>query len=90
MLLTTAAHDVLLLGGLLLSASGGVALAGVVLPRRTRRPCLPEPDRPPAGLGRLVPVGAQVEAECREAAVRLEQWLAALSRRQEGAGEAPR
>ena len=35
-----------------------------------------------AGLGRLVPVGAQVEEECRRGVAALENWL--LSHRQAG------
>jgi hypothetical protein len=41
-----------------------------------RRPALPDDDRPPAGLGRLVPVGAQVDQEFRRGVVSLELWLA--------------
>jgi hypothetical protein len=52
------------------------------LTARQARPWLPHEDRPPAGLGRLVPVGAQVEEECRRGVVALEHWL--LSRRQAG------
>jgi len=55
--------------------------AGLVL-----RPWLPEDDRPPAGLGRLIPVGAQIEEECRRGVVALEHWL--LSHRQAGRGGA--
>ncbi|MBK5305697.1 MAG: hypothetical protein JJD92_03320 [Frankiaceae bacterium] len=46
------------------------------------RPYLPLEDRPPVGLGRLIPVGAQVDDECRRGTVALEHWL--LSRRQAG------
>lgn len=44
------------------------------------RPSLPEDDRPPAGLGRLVPVGPQVDQESRRGVVALELWLAARRR----------
>jgi hypothetical protein len=50
-----------------------------VLDDRSARPFLPVEDRPPAGLGRLVPMGAQVEDEYRRGVVALEHWL--LSRR---------
>jgi hypothetical protein len=43
-------------------------------------PELPEPDQPPAGLGRLVPVGAQVDREARRGLVALELWLSASRR----------
>ncbi|HVM26891.1 MAG TPA: hypothetical protein VM433_04370 [Mycobacteriales bacterium] len=45
------------------------------------RPLLPEDDCAPAGLGRLVPVGPQVEQECRRGLVTLELWLVAVTRR---------
>jgi hypothetical protein len=44
------------------------------------RPLLPAPDQPPAGLGRLVPVGTQVEQEARRGLVALELWLSAPRR----------
>jgi hypothetical protein len=40
------------------------------------RPALPDEDCPPPGLGRLVPVGRQVDQECRSGLVALELWLA--------------
>lgn len=40
------------------------------------RPALPEDDCPPPGLGRLVPVGRQVDLECRTGFAALELWLA--------------
>ncbi len=46
-----------------------------LLEARWALPTLPEEDRPPAGLGRLVPVGAQVEDEYRRGVVALENWL---------------
>jgi len=57
-----------------------------VLEARASRPQLPAQDCPPAGLGRLIPVGAQVEEECRRGVVALELWL--LSHRQAGRGGA--
>ena len=39
------------------------------------RPSLHDADRPPAGLGRLVPVGRQVDQECRSGIAQLEMWL---------------
>lgn len=53
-----------------------------VLAARMARPHLPAADRPPAGLGRLVPVGAQVEEECRRGVAAIEHWL--LSTRRTG------
>jgi hypothetical protein len=53
-----------------------------LLDERSARPLLPVEDRPPAGLGRLIPVGAQVEDECRRGVAALETWL--LSRRHGG------
>jgi hypothetical protein len=75
----------------------GIAVAAIVigtllialrrlLDERQARPLLPLDDRPPAGLGRLVPVGAQVEDECRRGLAALESWL--LSRRHAGPGGA--
>lgn len=62
----------------------GLLLTAVllVLARRLTpaAPQLPEPDRAPVGLGRLVPVGAQVEAEVRRGLVALEVWVAAQRR----------
>jgi hypothetical protein len=60
--------------------------------RPVRRP-LPEADRAPAGLGRLVPVGAALDQECRRGLVTLELWLIWHRRRVEGSepvGRAPR
>jgi hypothetical protein len=53
-----------------------------LLDERSARPHLPVEDLPPAGLGRLVPVGAQIEDESRRGMTAIEQWL--LSRRQAG------
>ena len=44
------------------------------------RPSLPEQDCPPPGLGRLVPVGRQVDQECRKGLAQLELWLATTRR----------
>lgn len=41
-----------------------------------RRPSLPADDCPPPGLSRLVPVGRQVDQECRSGLDALELWLA--------------
>ena len=71
----------------LVAVVGLLAEAAVVglLVRRvavsTARPWLPEADRPPAGLGRLVPVGRQLEQECAAGLLVLERWLAAQRRR---------
>jgi hypothetical protein len=76
-----------------LLAMAGIIVAAIVmatllialrrlLDERSARPLLPVEDRPPAGLGRLVPVGAQVEDECRRGLAALESWL--LSRRHGG------
>jgi hypothetical protein len=40
------------------------------------RPSLPEEDCPPPGLSRLLPVGRQVDQECRTGLQALELWLA--------------
>ena len=40
------------------------------------RPSLPDDDCPPPGLSRLVPVGRQVDHECRTGLSALELWLA--------------
>ena len=64
--------------GLVLSAVSVSALLLALrrlLDARTARPQLPAEDRPPAGLGRLVPVGAQVDEEARRGFVALENWL---------------
>jgi len=74
-------------------AMAGIMVAAIViatllialrrlLEERSARPLLPVEDRPPAGLGRLIPVGAQVEDECRRGMAALESWL--LSRRHGG------
>jgi hypothetical protein len=60
----------------------GLALLGVVVARELLpvRPSLPEDDCPPPGLSRLVPVGRQLDQECRRGVVALEQWLARTAR----------
>lgn len=76
-----------------LLAMAGIMVAAIViatllialrrlLDGRSARPWLPIEDQPPAGLGRLVPVGAQVDEECRRGTAALESWL--LSRRHGG------
>ena len=44
--------------------------------RQPPRPQLPNDDCPPPGLSRLVPVGSQVDLECRTGLDALEMWLA--------------
>ena len=64
---------------LLLVAMGllAVPLLGIELDRALQpvRPRLPAADLPPAGLGRLVPVGPQVDAEARRGLRSLDLWL---------------
>ena len=82
---TTVTDDVALLAVLL--GVLGLAVLVVHLTRETLRalqpalPTLPDEDCAPAGLGRLVPTGAQIEQECRRGVVALELWLAASRRR---------
>jgi hypothetical protein len=70
--------DVLLAAMIVLA---GVVLATLLLAvRRSQElrqslPHLPEDDRPPAGLGRLVPIGAQVDEEYRRGVAALERWM---------------
>lgn len=81
---TSVAADVLLL----LVAVGVLAMFSLAMHVGTRatallsrhRPELPVADRPPVGLGRLVPVGTQVEQETRRGLLALELWLAARRR----------
>jgi len=82
---TSVTHDVVLLAVVV-----GLAALAFLLVRVTHAtvrtltpvpPALPEEDRAPAGLGRLVPVGSQIEQECRRGVVTLELWLAASRRR---------
>jgi len=44
---------------------------------RPHRPSLPAADLPPAGLGRLVPTGGQVDVEARRGLSALDLWLRA-------------
>jgi hypothetical protein len=64
---------------LLLVVLGVAALLGLValVARQLApaRPLLPADDRPPPGLGRLVPVGRQVDQECRRGFAALELWM---------------
>ena len=74
--------DLVLLGVLTLLAEA--AVVGLLVRRvavSAARPWLPEADRPPAGLGRLVPVGRQLEQECAAGLLALERWLSAQRRR---------
>lgn len=80
---TTVTTDVMLLAlavGLLglvpLAAHVSTALRALL---HGPRPQLPDEDRPPAGLGRLVPVGHQVDLESGRGVAALEMWL--VSRR---------
>jgi hypothetical protein len=88
----TLTEDVVLvaavLASLLLAALVAHVAAETVRALAPARPLLPEEDRAPAGLGRLVPAGAQLEAEVRSGLVALELWLAASRRGR--AGGAPR
>jgi hypothetical protein len=75
--------------GIVVAALGlSVFLTGIqrMLELRRSRPVLPLADRPPAGLGRLIPVGGQVEEEGRRGVIALETWL--LSHRSPGRGGA--
>ncbi len=70
---------------LALGAAVLAAAARLLLRQRLRgleRPFLPDADRPPAGLSRLVPIGAQVDEEVRRGCVCLDAWL--RERRQMG------
>ena len=73
---TTAQVDVVLMLfvlGLAALVALSVHVARVLQPGR---PSLPDEDCPPPGLGRLVPVGRQVDQECRNGLAALELWLA--------------
>jgi regulator of protease activity HflC (stomatin/prohibitin superfamily) len=63
-----------------------IVIAGVVLATlllavrraqeaRLSRPQLPAADQPPAGLGRLVPIGVQVDDEYHRGVDALERWM---------------
>lgn len=75
---TSVTGDVLVLAAVLLTVAAAVLLlVGVrrLVDARWPLPALPDEDQPPAGLGRLVPVGAQVDDECRRGLLALESWL---------------
>ena len=75
---TSVMGDVIVLMTIVLCAvSLGALLLGLrrLVEARWPLPLLPEDDRPPAGLGRLVPVGRQVDDECRRGIDALEHWL---------------
>ena len=75
-MMTTAAVDV----ALMLVVLGVAALVGLAVhvarELQPPRPQLPDDDCPPPGLSRLVPVGRQVDLECRTGLDALEMWLA--------------
>lgn len=76
-------HDAVLLAvllGVVAMIALAVHLTGQVRALVSSRPPLPSDDWPPAGLGRLVPVGAQIEQECRRGVVTMELWLTARRR----------
>lgn len=80
---TTAQTDAVLLL-VVLGLAALVALAfhlGRTFQPRTARPALPDEDCPPPGLSRLLPVGRQVDVECRSGLDALEGWLRAARRR---------
>lgn len=81
MLGTTAQVDVVLM--LVVLGLAALAALSVHLGRELQpvRPSLPDDDCPPPGLGRLVPVGGQVDQECRTGLAALELWLATHRRR---------
>ncbi len=71
----TVMADVLVLGAVVVGLLALTLVAVAVSRLRPPRPALPDDDRPPAGLGRLVPVGAQVDEDCRRGLAALEQWM---------------
>ena len=73
---TTVQVDVVVL--LILLGVGALLSLGVLMARELAPalPRLPDDDCPPPGLSRLVPVGAQLEQECRTGLAALELWLA--------------
>ena len=77
---TSVHRDALLLAVVVLLAIGLAGATAAVRALLPVRPQLPQDDRPPAGLGRLVPVGSQVDAECRRGVLALEAWLASRRR----------
>jgi len=63
---------------LVLGLAALLALAvhlGRVLQPVSARPCLPDEDCPPPGLGRLLPVGPHVDRECRRGLHAIDLWL---------------
>lgn len=82
---TSVATDVVFLAGVVLVLALALLAGHLVAAVRSlvvaRRPSLPDDDRPPAGLSRLVPVGGQVDQESRRGLVALELWLVAHRRR---------
>ena len=78
--MSTTQSDSLLLTVLVVGVLAALALAWLVERLRPVGPSLPEPDLAPAGLGRLVPVGAQVDTEVRRGLLALDAWLAAQRR----------
>lgn len=92
MSLTTVTDDVAMLA--VVVGLAALALLVVHVAREAVRaltpapPLLPDEDCPPAGLGRLVPVGVQVEQEFRRGVVALELWLVAHRRRADASPEA--
>jgi hypothetical protein len=52
---------------------GASAYVGATL--RPALPTLPDEDCPPPGLSRLLPVGRQVDFECRRGLDALERWM---------------
>ena len=77
---TTAQIDVALM--LILLGVVALVVLSVQLGRAVQpaRPSLPEDDCPPPGLSRLVPVGRQLDYECRRGLASLELWLASHRR----------
>ena len=77
---TTAQVDVALM--LVVLGMFALVVLSVQLARAAQpaRPSLPEDDCPPPGLSRLVPVGRQVDSECRRGLAALELWLASHRR----------
>lgn len=76
MAVETTAHTDLVLLLVVLGLAGLVVLAvRLAHDLAPARPTLPDEDCPPPGLGRLVPVGGQVDQECRHGLAALESWL---------------
>jgi hypothetical protein len=74
----SASADVLLMVAVVVTTAVLAALlVGLrrLLEARWALPALPDEDQPPAGLGRLVPVGRQVDDEYRRGLAALESWL---------------